>query len=299
MADGYAALEELGYRRADFRTASLGKSKDGDPQLLVLGNSHIEIRSIDGEVLLDVGIREIRGVRAVKGEGLNIWVTSLGGEGELRDRRWVHLIADHDASYLDQCWLDMDPYVQEGPQLVRLPWREEECAYYVGRALTEAARCEVQISSLLALLEGSGWKFRRSPMGLSGTQLADAMEEVGRDSAAFRDLAERYRAWYLWRNFSAHGIRMEHPDAANGNRVLKLRRSPNEAGDIFDVEDQDFRDLATLWRAFYFLAHDAFRIFVDLSISQDSLAQALAALKVPNSVDPGERMPSPDGGESA
>lgn len=293
LHDGMAIANALSYARDSYLFASLGKQQDGSSQVLILGRSHIEIVEPTGTVLLDVGLREIRGVHRVEGLGLRVNVTGRDLDG-FRKRQWDHRVSDSAASELESAWLNCDPSMHDGVQINSRPWREEEYAYYIGRVLTEAALCEVLLSNLLTHLERLGLKLARSPRGLSGSALADLLDDVGENSSAFRDIGERYRAWYDWRNFSAHGIRENDAEGKPSSRIFKMKRKPDDSGEEFEVRDQDFKDLARLWSGFYSLGHDARRAYIDLlSIRGDlgDLDTQLSQLPMPNSATPENRFP--------
>lgn len=289
---GTSALERQGYPREEYLTASFGKGDGGHDQVLVMGRNHVAIRSMDGDVILDAGLREIRGVRFVAGRGLQVWVTSRPDLSHFGKQYWEHLLADADAEYLERLWLQTEPFSHTGVQLNRRPWREEEYAYFVGRAVTEAARCDVRLSSGLALIKMRGFQFNTPPRGKSGTQLADLLDEVGAYSEAFRELAERYRCWYKWRNFATHGIRYESEPGKPTSQVFKIKKKPDGTGEDFDIGDQDFEDLALLWSAFYFIGIDGAQLTTELMKQSGDLMSELEALSVCCSVSHRDRLPT-------
>lgn len=80
---------------------------------------------------------------------------------------------------------------------------------------------------------------------------ADALDKVGAYSAAVIDSGERCHTWYLQRNFATRGTRAwdaaGHPTA----QVFKAKKPKGRTSEYaVEIEDQDFRELALLWRAF-------------------------------------------------
>jgi hypothetical protein len=105
--------------------------------------------------------------------------------------------------------------------------------------------------------------------GSSGSQLAQAFEELGEVSAPLKDLKERYVAWYEKRNLAAHGFRFTDADGSPQSTVYKPKRGQRGQSPevLFEAEEQDFEDLARIWSAFYFLNHDAAQASIHLSAS--------------------------------
>lgn len=289
---GFEALKRSGRPRTEVLTASAGYSDTRKPQVLVLGYSNIEILSGDGDLLLDVGDREVRAVRLVEGSGIQVCITSMGESG-LRPTRWMHRLSDADAGYLEKFWLDVSPFMHSGTQLNRLTWREEEYAYYVGRVVTEASRCDAALTALVLSARALLSQPDGTISGASGGPLADALDEFGALSPALADLGERYRAWYQQRNFAAHGIRGQDAAGRPTGQVFKAKRGrKGQASQVaFEIQDQDFRELALVWRAFYALTHDALRATVDVS-GRGTPEEVLAQIPTPNSVSASERLPS-------
>lgn len=288
---GFKVLEVTSQSRADVWTASAGYSDAWEPQVLVLGTSHIEILTGDGELLLDVGYREVRAVRLVQGSGVEVCVTGMGPTS-LRPKRWMHRLSDVNARYIEQSWLDSSPFIHSGTQLNSLPWREEEYAYYVGRAVTEASRCDVSLAALVLTARELLEKPPEGVYGQSGKPLADAIEDLGRYNPAFVDIGQRYRAWYLLRNFATHGTRGWDAAGRPTGQVFKAKRPTGKAPEYtVEIEDQDFSQLALLWRAFYALNHDAMAALYFISRPGAS-GDLLAQLPMPNTVSASERMPS-------
>lgn len=288
---GFKVVELTNHSRADVWTASAGYSDEWEPQVLMVGSSNLEILTGDGELILDVGYREVRAVRLVQGSGVEVCVTSMGPEG-LRSKRWLHRLSDVDARSVEQSWLDSSPFMHSGTQLNSLPWREEEYAYYVGRVVTEASRCDAALVALVL----SAREVLEQPLGgvygQSGTPLADALDKLGAYSVAFIDIGERYRAWYRHRNFATHGTRAWDAAGRPTAQVFKAKKPKGKAPEYaVEIEDQDFRELALLWRAFYALNQDAMAALFFISrpgASGDSLAQ----MPMPNTVSASERLPS-------
>lgn len=288
---GFKVVESTNHTRADVWTASAGYSDEWEPQVLILGSGNLEILTGDGELILDVVYREVRAVRLVQGSGVEVCVTGMRPEG-LRPKRWLHRLSDVDARYIEQSWLDSSPFMHSGTQLNSLPWREEEYAYYVGRVVTEESRCDAALVALVL----SARELLEQPLegvyGQSGTPLADALDKLGAYGAAFIDIGERYRAWYRHRNFAIHGTRAWDAAGRPTAQVFKAKKPKGKAPEYaVEIEDQDFRELALLWRAFYALNHDAMAAFFFISrprVSRDLLAQ----IPMPNTVSASERLPS-------
>ncbi|GAB3537220.1 hypothetical protein GCM10027403_20760 [Arthrobacter tecti] len=209
----------------------------------------------------------------------------------------MHRVSDADAKYLEEGWLNSTPSMHSGQQLNRLPWREEEYAYYVGRVVTEASRCDVALVSLVLSARALLGQPDGTIYGASGAQLADALDDLGALSPAIADIAERYRAWYRQRNFASHGIRGRDATGRPTGQVFKVRRGRRQTPRIaVEIEDQNFRELALIWGAFYALNHDAFRAAIDIS-RQGNPEDVMARMSMPNSVSASERLPS--GAQSA
>lgn len=292
LTRGSDTLDQFGYPRDTYWAASAGHGSTGEPQVLVLGRNHLEIVDTSGQSILDAGLREIRSLRPLVGTGLEIYVTPLGGDREgFRPRHWVHMVADEDANCLDKTWLQLSPSMHNGIQLNTRPWREEEYAYYVGRVLTEAAHCEVKLASVLMLVELRGKKLKNSPRGASGSKLVKLLKEVGEVSEAVHDIAVRYEAWFKWRNFSAHGIRLDEKPGHPASQVSKMKQNGQRGDEIFEVKRQNFQDLAKLWRAFYALSIDATHLIVQLTTSVEPIEETLSNLPMPNSVAASESLP--------
>lgn len=296
LEGGAKFLRGLGRSPMDYMTVSAGYSAEWEPQVLVLGHGHVEILNHSGAQILDAGEREVRAVRRMEGSGVQVCLCSKVENGEFRPTRWLHRVSEAGARYLEQCWLDAHRIVHSGVQLNPLHWREEEYAHYVGRVVTEAAKCDTALVALV--LSAQKLLGRDSPVfGASGSQLADELDKLGKLSPALADLGERYRAWYDKRNFVTHGMRVHDYTGRASGRVIKAqkvrKRDLSEAG--FKAEDQDFQDLALIWRAFYALHHDAFRAGFHL-YGPGTPEEVLARLPFPNTVSASERLPKePDG----
>lgn len=288
---GFKVLELTNHSRTDVWIASAGYNEAREPQVLILGSNNLEILAGDGELVLDVGYREVRSVRLVQGSGVEVCVTSMGSTG-LRPRRWMHRLSDADARYIEQSWLDSSPFMHSGTQLNSLPWREEEYAYYVGRVVTEASRCDAALVALVLSARELLEQQLEGVYGQSGTALADALDKLGAYGAAFIDIGERYRAWYRHRNFAAHGTRAWDAAGRPTAQVFKAKKPKGKALEYaVEIEDQDFRELALLWRAFYALNHDAMAALFFIS-RQGASGDLLAQIPMPNTVSASERLPS-------
>lgn len=302
LAGGIDALTGWGHPRHEIWTASAGYNDDGDPQIVSLGISNLQILNGNGELLLDVAHREVRAVRAVEGLGVQINVAPAMSS---RPMKWTHCVVDQDARYLEGSWLNMSTHHHDGTQLNPLHWKEEDYAYYVGRVVTEGARCD---STLIGVVISSRELLRQPTTGIygsSGQPLADALKDLGLHSSALADIGERYEAWYKRRNLAAHGFRRTDADGRPSSNVYKpkkgSRKRPPDV--LFEIEEQDFRDLAMIWSAFYFLYHDAFRVLLYLDASaplastsplltEVEAQELLKQIPMPNSVHESERLPS-------
>ncbi|GAA1675853.1 hypothetical protein GCM10010977_22000 [Citricoccus zhacaiensis] len=300
---GTQALTEWGYPREDFFTASAGYSDAGEPQVLALGISYLRIVNGNGEVVLEVAHREVRGVRAVAGVGVRVHVAS-GSLSLSGQRTWTHVVADHEAKFLEDSWFVVPTHRHDGVQLNALHWKEEDYAYYVGRVITEGARCDSTLIGLALMARPLLGLPTKGIHGSSGSPLAKAFEELGEISSPLEDLRERYVAWYEKRNLAAHGFRFADPDGRPHSKVYKPKRGqhgqPPEV--LFDAEEQDFADLARVWSAFYFLNHDAAQASLHLSASarltfdverpsREETIKILEELPRFNSVRESERLP--------
>lgn len=291
LEGGYTALKEFGRSRAGIWTASAGYGEAGKPQILVLHFDFIEILSEDGDLLLEAGHREIRAVRVMEHSGVQVCL-SKGESSSSRPTRWLHCLSHNDARYLEQCWLDMPSFNHTGIQMDHLPWLEAEYAYYVGRVITESSRCDVA----LALLVSSAHTLLGQPMekvhGSSGEQLADSVDKLGEHSLALADIGKRYRAWYGKRNFATHGIRGRDDAGRPTGQVYKAKKAHKgqPLSVAFEIENQDFRELALLCKAFNELTLDANRATMEISFGREP-AQVLAHIPMPMKGDPSLRFP--------
>lgn len=253
---GTQALIDWGYPREDFRMASAGYNDAGEPQVLALGSSHLWIVNRNGGVVVEVAHRQVRGVRSVAGMGVQVHVAPGPPS---RQRMWIHVVADHEAKYLEDTWLITRTHQHNGVQLNPLHWKEEDYAYYVGRVITEGARCDSTLIGLALIARPLLGLSTKGIYGSSGSQLGDALKPLGKISPPLEDLRERYLAWYKKRNLAAHGFRRTDPDGRPLSTVYKPKkgRSGQPPEVLFEAEEQDFADLARIWSAFYSLNHDA------------------------------------------
>lgn len=254
-------LRRIGHNIDKTLTASAGLDEDGHPQVLVIGFNNIQLVNEKGKVVLDVGSRNIRALRSVNTGGLQLCTTTNVATENFRTR-WPHYISVEDAQYLENLWLDLFPLNHAGPQLNSLPWREEEYAYYVGRVVTEAAKCDVALAGLATTAHLILGRSPEKIHGQSGKALKDKLTEIGEHckSPIFSKLGERYYAWYDKRNFATHGIRGTGADGHPTGQVFKHKKGTQPSEVYTEVDDQDFQQLALIWRAFYDLNHDAFEI---------------------------------------
>lgn len=291
LEGGYKALKEFGRSRTNVWTASAGHGEAGKPQILILHFDFIEILSGDGDLLLEAGHREIRAVRVMEHSGVQVCLAK-GEPSSSRPRRWLHCVSHSDARYLEQCWLDMPSLNHSGIQMDHLPWREAEYAYYVGRVITESSRCDVALALLVSLAQTLLGLQTEKVHGSSGNQLAELVDELGEHSLALADIGERYRAWYKKRNFATHGIRGRDDAGRSTGQVHKAKKAhkgqlPSIA---FEIENQDFRELALLCKAFNELTLDANRATMAINFGGEP-AQVLAQIPMPMKGDPSLRFP--------
>lgn len=260
-----------------------------------MGLCNIEILSADGDVLLDAGYKEIRGVRRVENDGVEVWVTPASAHDPLRQRRWIHKVSEHAAHHLEDLWLNSSPITHSGVAMTHLHWREDEYAYSVGRVITEAAKCDVSLAGLAIAGRSILGESTEGVLGQSGEPLADMLDKIGSHSEAVADIAERYRVWYAWRNFATHGVRERDSSGRATDQVFKARRGTKgqrstEAAVTVDAHEQDFHNLALTWHAFNALNHDASRAQIHLRTRERS-ERVLRELPMPNSVNEHRRPP--------
>lgn len=289
---GAQALESIGFPRDEAWTASAGYSELGLKQVLVFGFNYVAIVLENGQVLLDAGHREVRGVRQRDGVGLEVWVTSASPDPVIRPRKWLHRISDLNATALEEHWFNLSPITHSGIGLNPLHWREDEYSYFVGRVVSEAAKCDVSLAGLATAGKSSLGQSTGKIQGESGTPLADVLDELGSYSPAISEISERYRAWFDWRNFVVHGVRKRDQFGKVTDQVAKWSRykksSPSNV--VVDVQEQDFKRLALVWHAYYMLNHDAWRTAIYIYPSE-SPEKVLRDLPMPNSVSDAERLP--------
>lgn len=289
---GRGFLEHIGHPVDQVWTGSAGYNEAGDRQILVYGLSNLEIVSSDGDVLLDVGHRNVRGVRRLVGVGVEVCLATAASGDPMSPGRWIHRVSDRDAAHLEGLWLDLSPMTHSGVGLIPLHWREDEYAYFVGRVITEASKCEVTLADLVVACRSLLGESTTGVYGESGKPLAVMLDGLGKRSLALADIAERYRAWAEWRDFAAHGIRHVDKDGHVTDQVYKVRRGRKvEAQDAtVDVKEQDFANLALTWHAFYMLNHDASDARTRIVVSE-SPEQVLRNLPKRRSVSESERLP--------
>lgn len=256
---GSRVLDQLNHPRDEVWTASCGYNDRNERQILVFGLSNLEILSPAGDVLLDVGHKEVRGIRRVENIGVEVCVSGAVSGTEIRPRRWAHRVSDQDAQYLEEHWLNLTPVTHSGVGLNSLHWREDEYAYFVGRVVTEAAKCEVTLAELAITGMKLLGKDTEGVHGESGSQLAKFLTDLGAKSPAIAEIAERYDAWHEWRNFAVHGIRARDARGHVTEQVFKVPRAKQarKLNVSIQIMDQDFERLALAWHAFYMLNHDA------------------------------------------
>ncbi|GAB3253137.1 hypothetical protein [Arthrobacter pigmenti] len=295
MEAGFQALEAFGHPRDQVWVASQGCNSNGDRQVLVIGFCNIEILSGDGDVLLDAGYKEVRGVHCVEGSGVEVWATSASVDDPMRQRCWIHKVSENAAKFLEDRWLTLSPITHSGIGINPLHWREDEYAYSVGRVITEAAKCDVSLTALVVAGRSLLGESTEEIHGQTGKPLANILDQLGRHSKAIADIGERYRGWYDWRNFAAHGVRERDSSGCVTDQVFKVRRrtkGDRSGGEdiVVDAQEQDFRNLALIWHAFYMLNHDAWTARIHL-FSPGPPEQVLFKLPMSNSVGEHERLP--------
>ncbi|TWP33546.1 hypothetical protein [Leekyejoonella antrihumi] len=276
---GLTALLQLGRSREEIVAATLGYSDQGEPQVLVLGvQGNVEIVTPDGDVLLDVGHRDVRTIRLLPDVGVEVCLSGRAPVSFHRSR-WVHRTPDHAAAELEDRWLGWTPVTHSGLQLNPLPWREEDYAYSVGRVITESAQCDIVLAQLVALSRELVDKPPGTIHAASGKELGNALHELAELPAGCKidtakaelgRLAQRYLAAYDERNFAVHGIRATDENGHPTDQVFKVSRpkkgQPPEV--TVDVRLQDFERLAQVWYEFYDLRHEAVRALVRLTAAR-------------------------------
>lgn len=296
ISKGRDFLHRIGRSLHHVQLASFGRNETGDPQALVLGWSAVEILDANGRQLLEVGDRDIRGLRLIDGRGVEVCISKVW-TFEVPTTRWMHSVRDEEAQYLEQAWLNWVPLDHEGTQLTPLPWREEEYAYRAGRVVTESARCDAALTGLVVAARQVLGKPASGIHGKSGQELADALDRLGAYSRTVADIGERYRAWHELRNYVVHGIRglgtAEQPMSRIFKPVKASRSRPEQSA--WGIQDQDFADLAMIWHAFWALRHDAIRVLPHLATSENP-EEAFSRIPQADTVLPSERLPP---GESA
>lgn len=293
LEGGMTFLKQSKHNLDKIWIASAGTDDLGRPQVLVIGFNSVQLIDHEHKVILDIGSREIRAVRAVEAIGTEVCTTGSFTDGTFKSS-WLHHISASDATYIENLWLSLRPLNHDGTQLNPLPWREEEYAYYVGRVVTESAKCDVALIGLTTMANLVLGRRHDHLRGQSGGRLAEALNKLGMTSPAFADLGERYGAWYTKRNFAVHGIRRTGEDGHPTSQVFKPTKNTVET--LTEVEDQDFRDLALIWRAFYALRLDAsdagyHLAFYNAKISEESPESFVTRTPQFNTVSTSERMP--------
>lgn len=291
LSKGRDFLRQVGRSLHHVQLASFGRNESGDPQALVLGWSAVEILDANGRQLLEVGDRDIRGLRLIDGRGVEVCISKVW-TFEVPTTRWMHCVRDEEAQYLEQAWLNWVPLAHEGTQLTPLPWREEEYAYRAGRVVTEAARCDAALTGLVVAAKQILGEPASKIYGASGGILADALDRLGWHSATIADIGERYRAWYKQRNYVVHGVRgmgtSDHPLSRVFKPAKASRSQPEQSA--WDVQDQDFSDLTMIWHAFWALRHDAILVLPHLATADDP-EEVFSRIPQADTVLPSERLP--------
>ena len=292
---GHEFLQGIGYDLSQTWIACAGKDETGEFQVLLVGFNHLRLINKAGSIILDVSPRYVRAVRAVDGPAIEVCTTDTLQNCTLRTR-WLHRVRAEEAKYIEESWLNLSSGLHEGIQLNHLSWQEEEYAYYVGRVATEAARSDVVLAGMASIAFSLLGESRPAVQGNTGKQLAEILDELGNVSPSIADISTRYLSWYFKRNFAVHGIRRVDSTGLPSSQVFKYRRAKKHASTVAEVENQDFQDLALIWRAFYALNHDAFDVTnsllqFDPGEDQCSPEDFLRQIPIGNTVSPDERMP--------
>lgn len=167
---GHMFLKKHRHNLSKIWAASAGLNAEGRPQILAIGFNHVQLIDEHGETFLDVGPRDLRTLRSKSSQGLEVCTTRVI-DFDRPQRSWTHLVSDEDAQYPKDLWISLTPFNDDGMQLNPLPWREDEYAYYVGRVVTESAKCDVALAGVAMMVYSMlGW----SPdvlQGKSGNEL--------------------------------------------------------------------------------------------------------------------------------
>lgn len=272
-AQGLQLLIEHGFLKENVRFAVKGKDDKGAAQVLAFGRANLMIVDADGELVVDAGPREVRGLEVVDGMGVRVFLAlRFVGDG-MRPYIWDHHLDSSQARSAVDHWQKWSPYAQLGSQLPARHWHEEEYAYYAGRVITEAARAEAMLLLLLRRLWDHGFNFNSKAgvplfFGSSGQQLAESFtKEVGEKSQAFRALGENYLQWFELRNMVTHGVRFHEPEGQLGSRLHKVIRRKNYEGEFFEQADFSFEQLVEICQAFQAISEAAFALGGPLNLT--------------------------------
>lgn len=281
VSEGYRAAEELGLTGKEFLwSASLGRDRGGEVQVLVLGAQCAWLASRDGGSMTEIHRPDIRSVDAVPGEGL-----ILRAQG----RRWVHIVSDVDAVYLREQFIEtpiLPPTGSGGQCIPEMHWRHDQMANLVGLVVMRAAEAEHMLS--LVACQSQQQSLKSNAFGRSGKQLSQHLGKAAASSPAIADMLERYEAWSKHRNQLVHSIRpMERGQPGPSTALPNINRqkdSPPE--EIYRVQKQDLPELVDLWYAFNWLYHDAWHAYFRLTTGMP-----LKDLPLPSSVSGRRRLP--------
>lgn len=271
ISEGIDLLKKFGRSLDSVIHASFGHSESGAPQVLVFGSSYVEILNGDGDQLLEVGDRDIRGLRLVEGSGIELCI-SREWVFKISSLRWMHRIQDRDAQYLEEFWINWTPIIESGAQLTPIPWREEEYARYVGRIITESARCEMALAALASLALELMNEEARKIFTAVGDDITKILKRAARGYPSIRGLADRYSALKDERNFVAHGVALFNTPDPSAGSVVKFRRVSNQDGrelELPEFMNHTFNDLARLANDINDLANEARISYVNLKVGND------------------------------
>ncbi|WP_125614420.1 hypothetical protein [Specibacter cremeus] len=284
LSEGRRMADRLGLAGRDFVfAASLGLDEHGHGQVLIVGGDRVLLAPVDGSSgALEFPRAVLRSVEVDAGRGL-----LLRAPGQ----RWMHGLSDTDAAFLQELFIEtplIPPRGRDGRSCIpEQGWHHEQLARLVGMTVMQAAEAE-HVLGLVAAYGKKEMVFDRGAFGVSGNQLADGLDLIGKRSRVVADMAERYRAWADRRNQLVHSIRpME--DGRPGpktHRPVLLKKSASKQPQ-YAIETQDLPDIVDMWYAFYSLYHDAWRAFLSLISGMDA-----EGLPPSNSASGSARMPA-------
>lgn len=289
FSTGHEAAERLGLftNEQAYRIASQGLGRNGDEQILIIGDQVLRISTLDGTMLLDIHRNNIRSVEVEPGQGL-LLITKVGTFETHQE--WLHRVPDHASKYLRDCLIKLTLYPPTGTDGQAIPetdWRHEQLARLVGQIVMRAAEAEHNLS-LLAAQVGLSGKFNYQIFGRTGEPLTEQLKRLGETSPALADMAERYEAWSKLRNQLVHSIRPMEPDGRPGTTTKKpnITKKGQDSNGLYTVKEQDLSDLVDMYYAYNWLFHDSSRAYLELATGT-----AAENLSMPNSVSSAMRLP--------